>query len=97
MDSGCDSLTKAIQCTIDSQVLTMNLTLRSKRWWTKELTQLHWETNKLGRQSYNRQHDLEHAIYEKHSVVAKNYCRILEQTKQQHWRDWLEKVEDPDI
>jgi len=30
-------------------------------------------------------------------MAAKNYRRILEQTKWQHWRDWLEKGEDLDI
>ena len=30
-------------------------------------------------------------------MAAKNYHRILEQTKRQHWRDWLKKADDPDI
>jgi hypothetical protein len=40
LDYGCKSLTKAIQCTIKIQVLVASLTPKSKRWWTKELTQL---------------------------------------------------------
>lgn len=75
----------------------MELTLKSKRWWMKELTQLFQSTNKLGRQSYNRRHDPEHTVHEAHDVVVRNYCKILEQTKRHHWRDWLEKAEDPDI
>ena len=59
--------------------------------------QLGREANKLGRQSYDRRSDLEHVIHGKHSAAVKNYRRILEQTKRQHWRDWLEKAEDPDI
>ena len=97
MDYSCDSLTKAIQRTIGTQVPTTSLSPKSKRWWTKELTQLRREANKLGRQSYDRRRDLEHAIHEKHSAAAKNYRRVLEQTKRQHWRDWLEKADDPDI
>jgi hypothetical protein len=42
-------------------------------------------------------HDPEHAIYEAHDAAARNYCKTLEQTKRHHWRDWLEKAEDPDI
>ena len=97
LDFGCDSLTKAIQRTIAIQVPVTNLSPKSKRWWTKELTQLRRDANKLGRQSYDRRHDPEHVIHGKHSAAAKNYRRILEQTKRQHWRDWLEKAEDPDI
>jgi len=41
LESCCKSLTKAIQHTIEMQVLVTNITPKSKRWWTKELTQLH--------------------------------------------------------
>jgi len=37
--------------------------------------------NKLGRQSYDRHQDPRHIIHRKHAVAAKNYCRVLEQTK----------------
>ena len=84
LDFGCDSLTKAIQRTIAIQVPVTNLSPKSKRWWTKELTQLRRDANKLGRQSYDRRHDPEHVIHGKHSAAAKNYRRILEQTKRQH-------------
>jgi hypothetical protein len=40
LDYSCKSLTKAIQCTIEMQVLVASLTPKSKRWWMKELTQL---------------------------------------------------------
>jgi hypothetical protein len=30
-------------------------------------------------------------------MAVRNYRKILEQTKRHHWRDWLEKAEDPDI
>jgi hypothetical protein len=49
LDDSYASLTKAIQYTIKAQVLMMELTSKSKRWWMKELTQLHQSTNKLGR------------------------------------------------
>ena len=97
LNDSCASLTKAIQRTIEEQVPVTELTSKSKRWWTKELTQLRQATNKLGRQSYSRRHDPEHAVHREHDEAARNYRRILEQTKKHHWRDWLEKAEDPDI
>ena len=68
-----------------------------KRWWTKELTQLRRHTSKLGRQAYELKDRPEHAIHKEHKRVAKKYASTLEHTKKQHWRDWLEKAEDPDI
>ena len=93
----CESLMKAIQHTIETQVPVTNITLKSKRWWTKELTQLHRQSNKLGRQAYDRHHNPGYSVHEVHKVVSKKYCKILDQTKDYHWRDWLEKGEDPDI
>ena len=97
LNDACNSLTKAIQRTIIKQVPVTIISPKSKRWWTKELTQLCQLANKLGRQSYDRHHDSGHTIHGKHIMAAKNYHRILEQTKRQHWRDWLEKADDPDI
>ena len=97
LDDSCASLTKAIQRTIEFQVPVTTLSPKSKRWWTKELTQLRRRANKLGRQSYNRRHDPENAVHGEHVSAAKNYRKTLEQTKTQHWRDWLENAEDPDI
>jgi len=42
----------ALQRAIQKQVPVTEITPKSKRWWTKELTQLRKQANKLGRQSY---------------------------------------------
>ena len=97
MDRCCGDLTKAIQRTIDSRIPVSTITPKSKRWWTKELTQLRRLANKLGRQSYQGRHNTAHTIHGQHTAAVKNYRRILEQTKRQHWRDWLEKGDDPDL
>jgi len=97
LESCCESLTKAIQRTIETQVPVTNITPKSKRWWTKELTQLRRQSNKLGRQAYDRRHDPGHSIHGEYVAATKKYRRILDQTKDHHWRDWLEKGEDPDI
>ena len=97
LDDSCIGLMKVIQRTIDRQVPVTTLSPKSKRWWTKELTQLRRRANKLGRQSYNRRHEPENAVHRDHIVAAKNYRNTLEHTKTQHWRDYLENAEDPDI
>ena len=70
---------------------------KSKRWWTKELTQLQKAVNKLGRQVYKRRADPDHVIHAEHKEAAKRYDQELNHTKKQHWQDWLERVDDPDI
>ena len=97
LDKSCADLTRAIQATIDYKVPVTEITPKSKRWWTKELTQLRKTANKLGRQSYKRRRDSEHKVHEEHEEAAKKYRNTLDYTKQQHWRDWLERAEDPDI
>ena len=81
MDKSCTDLTVAIQCTINSKVPVSTITPKSKCWWMKELTQLRHLANKLGRQSYQRCHNLTHSIHGRHNAVVKTYYRVLEQTK----------------
>jgi ribonuclease HI/exonuclease III len=97
LDTSCAGLTKAIQTTINSQVPSSTITSKSKRWWTKELTQLRRAANRLGRQSYRNRLDEDHAVHAEHAAMVKRYHNTLDQTKRHHWRDWLEKAEDPDI
>ena len=97
LDTNCEDLTKAIQKTINSQVPTSTITSKSKRWWTKELTQLRRAANRLGRQSYKRRLDEDHTVHAERAAMVKKYRNTLDQTQRQHWRDWLENAEDPDI
>jgi len=51
LDESCENLTAAIQRNIQEQVPIMEITPKSKCWWTKELTLLCKWSNKLGRLS----------------------------------------------
>jgi hypothetical protein len=59
--------------------------------------QLHRQANKLGRQSFNLRNMPEHAIQAQHKEATKRYERTLKYTKEQHWRGWLKRAEEPDI
>ena len=93
----CDELTQAIQATIEADVPAIEICSKSKRWWTKELTQMWKQANKIGRQSYRLRDIAAHPIHKEHDEAVRTYDRTLERTKRQHWRDWLEHTEDPDI
>jgi hypothetical protein len=97
LDKHCEELTEALQEAIQAVVPAEKPTSKSKRWWTKELSQLWTRANKLGRAAYKLRGDPEHRAHEKHKVAKSKYQNTIKVTKQQHWRDWLEKAEDPDI
>jgi len=97
LDQCCVDLMQVIQSTIHEQVPVTKITLKSKRWWTKELMQLCRQAKQLGRQSYKCQSQPLHRIHLEHKEAAKRYDKTLQYTKKQHWWDWLEKAEDLDI
>jgi ribonuclease HI len=97
LDKACSDLTTIIQETIEEKVPTTKICAKSKRWWTTELTMLRREANKLGRVSYNHKDKPFHFSHAAHADADKLYHRTLKSTKLQHWRDWLENADDPDI
>lgn len=93
----CERLTEAIQAMIEANVPISEICSKSKQWWMKELTQLHKQVNKVGRQAYKLRNNTAHLIHNEHAKAIRTYDRTLDQTKQHHWRDWLERAEDPNI
>ena len=75
----------------------MAITPKSKCWWTKELMQMCKQVNSTGRQSFACCNEPEHAVHIQHKAEKKRYVGNLKYNKKQHWRDWLEKVDEPDI
>jgi hypothetical protein len=97
LDKRCAELTEAIQEVIRTEVPTTEIKQKSKRWWTKELLQLQTHANKAGRTSYKLRNFPEHQVHKEHMEAKSKYQKMLQSTKQQHWREWLEKAEDLDI
>ena len=97
LDERCSSLMEAIQSTIREQVPVTEFTPKLKHWWTKELTQMHKQANKLGRESYGYRENPNHMIHAEHKAVMKKYNTNLNYVKKQHWRDWAERADEPDI
>src|SRR6202789_2364967 len=97
LNSTCTTLTKALQDTITKAVPVNRICAKTKRWWTKELTLLRRKADKLGRNASKLKHLPHHHIHAEHTDAVRKYRNTLETTKKQHWRDWLERAEDPDI
>jgi hypothetical protein len=90
-------LTTTIQEVINDMVPSLDLGIKAKRWWTKEIKQLRQHANKTGRKASRYKDWPDHHSHAEHHEANKAFHRTLECTKCQHWRDWLEKAEDPDI
>ncbi len=67
-----------MQDTIAEMVPKTHICTKSKRWWTKELTQLRRSANKLGRQASKLSDCPYHKVYAKHADAAKLYHNTLE-------------------
>src|SRR5258708_23979610 len=93
----CDKLTRAIQENIEYEVPTTEICIKSKRWWSKELTLLRREVSKLSRKTYKHRNWPGHPSHAEHKEALKKYNKDILYAKQHHWRDWLEKATDPDI
>jgi len=97
MDNACLALTGTIQEAIGLEVPIIEITPKSKCWWTKELTQLCKQVNKLNRKSYKLRANKGHKIHKTHAKATRKYNKTPKNTKQQHWHNWLKRAEDLDI
>ena len=97
VESACQKLTEALQETINNEVPTIELRIKAKKCWTKELTKLRQEANKKGRKVSKFKGWPEHHLHRERKEANKQFHKTLEHTKRQHWRDWLEKADDLDI
>lgn len=97
LNTECDKITTVLQAVIEKEVPITEICSKSKRWWTKELTSMRRNMNIIGRRSYKCRLLPRHQVHHEHKEASKLYERTLERTKKQHWRDWLEKAEEPDI
>jgi hypothetical protein len=70
---------------------------KSKRWWTKELSALRRNANKLGRKVSKSKCSPGSQLYAEYEQAKRKYVSEIEKNKRQHWRDWLEKASDLDI
>ena len=97
LNNACRELTEALQETISAEVPTIELGIKAKKWWTKELTKLRHEANRKGRKASKYKEWPEHHSHAEKRGANKLFHKTLERTKRQHWHDWLEKADDPDI
>ena len=90
-------LSAAIQSAADQCVPKTRPSPFTKRWWTKELSELRRQKKKLRAKSYRLRAQRYHPVHEQATKASDEYAKSLEATKRKHWDDWLEEVDANNI
>ena len=69
----------------------------TRRWWTKELTELKKKANQLSRQSYKYRALPDHPCHAASKKADKTLVNEIFKTKKEHWQSWLEESMDTDL
>jgi hypothetical protein len=91
------NLMSTLQDIIRTTILVSKLCPHSKRWWSKELSDLKKAKNKLSSHSYKYCAVLDHHSHEQHKGVWKQYGDTIVKAKQLHWTEFLEEAEDREL
>lgn len=97
LNNTVNKLVKIMNEVIDEEVPATRPSPFAKRWWTKELTELKKEKNRLSRISYRYRATLNHPVHNQHREAANKLCNRIEETKREHWTDWLEDATSKDV
>jgi len=95
--TAASNLNNAIKKTIKEKVPTTKPSPHAKRWWTKDLTMMMKEKNKLSGQSYKLRGLPDHPIHEEHCKFRNKVTETIHKTKQEHWIDYLEDLNQQSI
>lgn len=92
-DGRLQVLTGALKSTIREVVPHAEITSFTKRWWTKELTELNRELRKARNRSKKRKHDLRDPIHETLRRIQNKYTQRIRDVKRDHWDKFLAEVD----
>jgi len=96
-DEKVDSLTSIIQQTIYDLALMKKPWPFSKRWWTKELTELKKVKNRISYEAHKLRDIIGHPTIEEHKCVSREFTKAIDDTASAHWIDWLETISPQQI
>ena len=92
-----DTLDKAIKGAIKEHVPMTKKSPYAKRWWNKELENLKKQKECLARRSYRRRAIDEDPIHEEFRKAQNNYSTMIQKTKDEHWMEWLENLDEEGV
>ena len=97
LESAVNKLVEAIQEVLEVEVPASKPCPYTKRWWTKELTELKQEQQRLSKLSYRFRGIPNHPVHADYKNAANKLNNRIDETKREHWTDWLENASSQDI
>ena len=82
-----DSLVQITTAVLEDEVPETSPSPHTRRWWTKELTDLKKHQNRLSNKRYKLRHISDHPIIAEHKAAVAKFKRVLKETRDQHWKD----------
>ena len=95
--SALASVNNAIAVTIEAKVPLAKPIPFSKRWWNSDLSALRKKKNRLARLSHRWRGLPDHHAHDDHRAISKEYAKLIETTKKEHWENWLANASEKDL
>lgn len=92
-----DSVNLSIKTAVEATVPIPKPLPYTKCWWTKDLTVLCKEKNKLANIAYRWRGLPSHPCHSQLKEANRKYADLIEQTKKEHWEEWLTNASERDI
>ena len=90
-------LTEAIQATTVAVVPLAKPTPHSRCWWNQDLSVPKKKLHRLNNQSYKFRALADHLIHAEHKEVCNRYSYAIKRAKMEHWQEFLEGAQGPNI
>ena len=91
------NLDTTLRKVVDEHVPNSRPCPHTRRWWTKELTELKRKANRLSRQSYKYRALPDHPCHTASKKAEKTLVNEIFKSKKEHWQSWLEESMDTDL
>ena len=92
-----DSLYASIKDSIEATVPMSSPLPFTKRWWSPALTALRKKKNKLAKASHRWRGLPDHDSHNMHRSTAKEYAKLIESLKKEHWEELLLNTSERDL
>lgn len=92
-DSTLDALMSDLQETIAEHVPMAQDTPYIKRWWSKDLTKMRRQKEKLGRRSHRNRLDRQHPVHAEYRRFRNRYTDMIRAAKNDFWKAWIDSVD----
>ncbi|KAL1737829.1 hypothetical protein HDZ31DRAFT_18732, partial [Schizophyllum fasciatum] len=92
-----DGLTSAIQGTIEKVVPLSKPCPHSRRWWTKELTEMSKKLNRLAEVAHRYRALPGHESHGEYIAYSQSFSAAIEEAKRSHWEEFLDEGLDADM